>query len=277
MPDVLVWILIVSQILNTVFFRFCFVWRRLVNTVTGESCRVIPLECPPDDRWPCLSEGLDQGSKGIAYASFLEGLEGEWQMLYHAVYDLIHRLVRDLKGALKSAAGGKALGAQLQSAFLYSLNAGPFQMGTRLGDKVDLLERFIANNDWDSYYFVKYGAKWAADMTPPMPFGSEDERQAAWAQLPLLYSFLGAGGPCKLARWLDWNDKTNKHLPEFWAFVMLLDWEFSTTNGSGPTEAMQDPAHAASTDPVKELRQLRGLMGGFKLAHKLMTQHAQIV
>ena len=111
----------------------------LVNTRTGEQVRILPSEeaGPKWDEWPSWSEGLDQGSKGCGWANFLESLAGDDQMLFQAVWDIIHRQIRDLKLIVQKCEGGEYHKVHLQTSFIWNVCEGPFHSCTRLTEKRD--------------------------------------------------------------------------------------------------------------------------------------------
>jgi len=104
----------------------------IVNFIDGTEERILP---PPEEwpkRFPCLVEGMDQGSIGRGKAFFLASRRREtdngYTFSYLPVWCFIHRLIRDLKHVQKYAAGGQYLRAVLQLAFIFSLVYGPSEL-----------------------------------------------------------------------------------------------------------------------------------------------------
>ena len=67
--------------------------------------------------------------------------------LVFPAYDKFHRVVRDLKLALKRAAGGVFLKCQLFTSVIFGLNYKPFNSGQFYDQKRRLLDVFLTCED----------------------------------------------------------------------------------------------------------------------------------
>ena len=79
---------------------------------------------------------LDQGSIGGAGMAYCTQ---ELKLRVHSIWDKFHRVIRDNKDAMKHAAGGVFLKAQLLSSFVFGLNYKPFDTGGFSQKKARLL------------------------------------------------------------------------------------------------------------------------------------------
>ena len=139
----------------------------LVDTRTNERLQVLPLELV---RVRLLLLMLDQGgigAAGVAFAAF------KLRKLIWAKFDLIHRLVRDMKLAETHCMNQIFTKAKLWSAYLMSFNNRPFGSGAnfplkqRLLDLIRVTRRGIHNPD-----------PW---LSPSLPSVHETSHQPCWA------------------------------------------------------------------------------------------------
>ena len=113
----------------------------LVNVGSRTATQVLPDNLQDA---PLLVACLDQGSIGAAGMSFAEYAMGA---LVFPAYDKFHRVVRDLKLALKRAAGGVFLKCQLFTSVIFGLNYKPFNSGQFYDQKRRLLDVFLTCED----------------------------------------------------------------------------------------------------------------------------------
>ena len=101
---------------------------------------------------PLLVLGMDQGAPGMAASGFLRN-----HVLIEFYFDPIHRLSRDMKGAVTSApklVKQRLQLAHLAATYLCSLSYKPFRSGSFHQDKVELLEMFLSSEAQDMFYHV---------------------------------------------------------------------------------------------------------------------------
>ena len=103
------------------------------------------------DNVPLAVFNLDQGPPGLATAAFICGA----LFLIEFVWDSIHRVIRDIKGALPSAAGGIFLKAQIYSSHVWSLNMKPFGSKTCGVMKRRILSSFLLLENYEGERFNK--------------------------------------------------------------------------------------------------------------------------
>ena len=110
-----------------------------------------------------MTLSMDQGTTGMAVASFLGGPNSDSCHMVHHCWDPFHRLARDMKLAmLVSTVADRGLRqnikshlqhAHLCSTFLWSINYKPFNSAAFHQGKMELLEHFMAVEDEDWRFF----------------------------------------------------------------------------------------------------------------------------
>ena len=103
---------------------------------------------------PLLVLGMDQGAPGMAASGFLRN-----HALIEFYFDPIHRLSRDMKGAVTSApkmVKQRLQLAHLAATYLWGLSYKPFRSGSFHQDKVELLEMFMSSETQDMFYHVEH-------------------------------------------------------------------------------------------------------------------------
>lgn len=110
-----------------------------------------------------MTLSMDQGTCGMAVASFLGGPNTDSCHMVHHCWDPFHRLARDMKLAMMvSTVAARGLRqkiktslqrAHLCSTFLWSINYKPFNSAAFHQGKMELLEHFTALEDEDWHYF----------------------------------------------------------------------------------------------------------------------------
>ena len=254
---------------------------------------------PQKEHWwrsvPILVLSLDQGPIGTAGMAF--ALQGH---RIHVRFDKIHRCIRDYKLALGRALGGIFLKTQLHSSYIFGLNYKPFNTGLFHEQKKTMLESFLESQNIDGDLWQEFRERIAFDAGETVV---NDIR--LFESLSELPSFKKKGTLIKPARWFSWNQCCEEFLPEFHTLKMLAKYEFqdsirpldeidedqkpeagaltvSLGNKIKPEskQSAKDDEHILrslekmkkSFDPREELRVLKKLCGGFKLAYKLMTE-----
>ena len=252
----------------------------IVNTIDNSRKLVWP-EALAQTQCNVLTIGLDQGSVGAAGVAFAVFWMGATVL---PKWDKFHRAVRDIKLSISHAANGVFLKTQLYSSYLWNVNSKPFGHGAFSTQKKHFLNIVLIKHNPNSAVFLKYGERIAACAKPPMPWGTQEDREAVFENIPeLAHSFVKALTMCKLGRWFSWNDCAHEQLQEYWVAKMLYESAFE--------DAPDPDADAVSFDEIQkvgktksaaaELAAMRKLGGGLRLAYRLMTsslfQHATIL
>lgn len=104
-----------------------------------------------------LTLGMDQGTSGMALASFLCGTNRHSSHLVSFSWDMYHRCHRDMKLSMKmmtiasrdarTVAKNNLQRAQLASTYLWSINSKPFGSSAFFQSKMELVEHFLALQD----------------------------------------------------------------------------------------------------------------------------------
>ena len=104
---------------------------------------------------------MDQGTSGMAVASFLGGSNPKSAHMVHCTWDGFHRMANDMKLAMNVPAVGdhdlrqkiksSLKQAHLCSTFLWSINYKPFSGSAFHQSKMELLEHFLAMEDQDLF------------------------------------------------------------------------------------------------------------------------------
>lgn len=134
----------------------------LVNVNTRAATQVVPDDLQDA---PLLVACLDQGSIGAAgmwFAAFA------MQSLVFPAFDKFHRVVRDIKLALKHAAGGVFLKCQLFTSVIFGLNYKPYSTGQFHDQKRRLLEVFLSSED-RLYQACSCFSAWRCHMIVELP------------------------------------------------------------------------------------------------------------
>lgn len=116
------------------------------------------------DQIKVLTIGLDQGTSGMAVASFLGGTNCESAHMIHFTWDPYHRCARDMKLAMmvstvaavdqRAKIKNSLQRAHLCSTFLWSINYKPYNSAAFHQSKMELLEGFLNVEDEDKGWFI---------------------------------------------------------------------------------------------------------------------------
>jgi hypothetical protein len=130
--------------------------------------------------------------------------------------------------------------------------------------KKDMLDYFWSTTNERSAIFRRYAHRIAEGLGHDLE--SEADYTELYKRLATLNSFVTKGPLAKMMRWFAWNEMCRFHKEEMAAFEMLIEhWE-------GPL----DPCHAdvnpnGETNARRLLQALKSVLGGFKLAQKLLA------
>ena len=239
----------------------------IVDTGTKVRIAILP-DAPITVR--LLTVQLDQGKIGTAGAAFLMF---HMHLMVMAVFDKIHRLIRDIKNAENQCCRKIFTKTKLWSAYLFSLNKRPFGSGGNATLKSRWMHIFSTTETITSTTFVKHLPQIAKDWG--MPHSTETEKQAIFEKVVQLASFRLHLSHPKLANWFSWNMCAKQQLPEFYATKMIFESQLrmEEDNLVDPDESsFEIGANGASADPRKELSAMFKDGGGMKLAYRLMKQ-----
>ena len=230
---------------------------------------------------PLAVFGLDQGPQGMAGASFSDA---ELVLILY-VWDWIHRLIRDIKLALKDAAGGIFLKAQLYSTHLWTLNMKPFGQKTVSVQKRSILDTFLQREHYNGALFSKYRENIA--VAAGVPCSTAEDRQALfWSlsdfrsadlgkELPRVeqWSFKNTPVLPKGGSWFSWNAAAKTQLPEFWPAKMLYESDLREAKDPDTSSIDFDQLERAASakNPQEQIRALKQSASGIPLAYRLMT------
>lgn len=128
------------------------------------SGQMTKIDLAGSDQVKVLTVGLDQGTSGMAVASFLGGANCESAHMCHFTWDPYHRCARDMKLAMKvSPLAAVDVRAKVKmnlqhalvcSTFLWSINYKPFNSAAFHQSKMELMEGFLSVEDEDCGYTV---------------------------------------------------------------------------------------------------------------------------
>ena len=104
--------------------------------------QVDPIKQTLTDQVPVVSCLMDQGSTGCAATAWLQSKHS----LFHASWDKIHRIVRDLKLAASHTGLDQVV---LMSSFVFSVNYKPFGSGAWFEEKRNALEAFLQSESFE--------------------------------------------------------------------------------------------------------------------------------
>ena len=186
-----------------------------------------------------------------------------------AVFDKIHRLIRDVKNAEGQCCKKIFTKTKLWSAYLFSLNKRPFGSGANATAKMRWMEIFTETQTIDSATFVKYLPDMARAWD--MPYSTTNEKQAIYDKVVHLASFNKHLSHPKLANWFSWNKCAHEQLPEFVATKMVFESQLEVEDKLGDPDDTSFEI-GANTDPRKELSAILKGGGGLKLAYRLMKK-----
>ena len=94
----------------------------LYNETTGEWRNELPDHQKPAE-WPQLTVCIDSGAIGRSGAAFARH---KLKLNIHVWYDVIHRLIRDIRLTVEKACSGSLHKALLHMSFVWSLHMKPF-------------------------------------------------------------------------------------------------------------------------------------------------------
>ena len=234
------------------------------------------------DDVPLLVLGLDEGPQGTAFAGFAWG----HSLMILFKWDIIHRLIRDVKLSLKHAAGSCFLKAQVFSAHVWGLNMKPYGTKTVRVLKRQILNVFLSQESVKTPVFQKYGNRIADQLG--LPYVTCEDQQVVFDNLVDMchcnevedvpigsgWSFAHAGDFPKLASWFSWNTSAHSQMKEYWAAKMLFEYHLGdkaidTDDHSSLSDYIL--GSVATENPQEQLRKLKMSTGGLPLAHSVMT------
>ena len=224
---------------------------------------------------PLLVVAMDQGgvgSAGVYYAI------GKLSLMVSPRWDKYHRGVNDMKAATQHALGGLFRRVVLLTTYLYNINYGPFGKGAYFDEKKEMLSHFLASEDHNGRIFRKYAPQYAASLGDTT-LETEADYKALFDTLTELPSFTNKGPVVKLMRWyawwssFDWLEKPHGdgRRAEFYATKMIYEHHLQNTSGDVIHTDMAALLNDTSLSPQEQLRKLKQANGGFRLAHKVMT------
>jgi hypothetical protein len=231
-----------------------------------------------------LVPSLDQGPQGTAaeaYGRFKE-------MMMHCKWDKIHREIRDWRLSYKDACEGVFLKAMIYSNYIWGLNNKPQGTRTYSVVKKRVLNVFMAVENCQGSLFQKYGEQIAEELR--LPWNTPEDQAHLFSLLPNLqsheslrdsnlpylekWSFASQNEAPKMGSWFSWMRTAKAQIPEFYATKMLFESFVGDTVADPDFSAVQiDDLEAATKarTPQEELKRMRSLGGGIKLAYQLST------
>jgi len=113
-----------------------------------DATRCWPAVEPPDIHM--LNVGLDRGSIGASGSFFTEACEHEKRKqvayVYNVYFDKIHRVVRCIKNAMRSACGSVYMQMVVWTAYVWDLNFKPFKKGAWEHEKQSIIDFFLEDH-----------------------------------------------------------------------------------------------------------------------------------
>ena len=221
-----------------------------------------------------LTLQLDQGAiggAGCAYCMFHR------HMMMMCVFDKIHRLIRDVKGASNDCCKKIFVKTKMWSAYLFSLNKRPFGGGGNATLKSEWIKIFEQTCDINSDVFEKYLPKIAPSWG--MPYSTVPEKQAVFNKVLEMASFNKHLSHPKLANWFAWNKSAKEQIPEFFAAKMVFESQVECELGDPDNAEAGSFEIGANTDPRKELNSILQNGGGLRLGYRLMksSMHSHLL
>ena len=104
----------------------------------------LPIDQHPGS-WPQLVLMLDSGAIRRAGASFARN---DFNLNIHVVWDVIHRLARDVRLATEHACSGDIHRALLHMCYVWSLTNKPFNSGAWFYEVQELLTHYMNTHTW---------------------------------------------------------------------------------------------------------------------------------
>ena len=223
---------------------------------------------------PLLVIAMDQGGIGSAGVYFAIN---SLSLMISPRWDRYHRGVNDMKAATQHALGGMFRRVILLTTFLFNINYGPFGKGAYFDEKKEMLKHFLASENHNGILFRKYADLYGASLGATLD--TEDDYKALFDTLAELPSFTSKGPVVKLMRWyawwtsFDWLDTPHgeKRQAEYYATKMIYEHHLQSTSGEVIHTDMAALLSDQTLSPQDQLRRLKQATGGFKLAHKIMT------
>ncbi len=217
--------------------------------------------------FPLLVLTLDQGSIGGSWAHFAVG---HLQLMLSPRWDAFHRDVNDLKLACLHSCRSVFRRVMLLSTYVFNMSYGPFGKGQFFHEKKEMLSLYVAEHTAHSHHFRMYADLHAASNGYSL--SGDAAYRALFDSLPELVTFSSKGPLTKLMRWFAWWNNFHFHAPEFWLTKMVYEYYLGGQNIEG--EAVEAVSFLAESDetPEAQIRKLKAQVGGFQLAHRLMTQ-----
>ena len=237
----------------------------LRDKVDGTTVEVLPAHHNPG-QWYQLTVSLDSGAVGRSGGSFVKNSLGYNVFL---IYDIIHRLIRDIRLSLDHGVDGELLRAVLHMTYVQSINQKPFGTGVFSEKKKEGLEDYLIRENSESESFRDWATHWAYDLGRPCE--SDDDFKKLWQQIPDLKSWTNRGDVIKGARWFSLNAKYKEEKTDFWPNKGLLTHLNHKNAENTDAVVVEDPVVARNEDPRKELKRLKDNEGGTLLAQRLLT------
>ena len=243
--------------------------RYRLKDADGSEKEVLPWTEDPG-KWNQLTIGMDPGSVGRGGAGFARN---KLVIFVYVVYDIIHKLIRDLKLAMETCPDVHK--AVLCYTFIMSLNYRPFNSGVWFDEKKATLQHLLETlpNKHRNQSFRKWATKWARDMKPCGPCSTDEDFEALWDKMPELETFCAKTENPKAMRWFSVNSCCEDNFEEFWPLKMVMGYDQvgDECADDGVDEPFEDPSALAARNPRAELKELKSATGGLKLARKLLT------
>ena len=236
----------------------------VVNKHTRQRRTVVP---PDVESVRTLLLGLDEGSIGMAgvAASAFQQRACVW-----AKFDMVHRIIRDLKLAEGGCCGKVFEKAKLWSAYIYGLNNRPFGSGSNHTLKQSLLHVFQMTEAATSAHFQNFVTRIGKDFE--MPAQTAEDHQRIFNKIFEMKSFTQKLGQPKVSNWFAWNGMAKEQMPEFHATKCVFASTF--TDDPDPDEdhgSFEKPTN----DPKAQLQAIVKGGGGVRLAYSLMKTDLQ--
>ena len=183
--------------------------RYKLKDADGNEKEVLPLTEDPG-KWNQITIAMDSGPVGRGGAAFAKNKLG---LFVFVVYDIIHRLVRDIK--LGMDAVPVVHKAVLFYTFIMSLNYKPFNNWGLVRGKKAMLQSLLDTllDKHRRRFFRKWATKWARDMKAPC--STDADFAALWDQPNELPTFSVKGSNPKAMRWFSLNECCESNFEEF--------------------------------------------------------------
>jgi len=145
------------------------------------------------------------------------------------------------------------------------------------------MSHFIRTCSSTSAIFMKYAPLYALSLG--VPLNSDADYEALFLTIPDLPSFTSKGPIVKLMRWFAWYarfawqespDSLTNPRAEFWGAKIVYEHYLSADGAAVDHVDLSAVLRDVNMSPQEQLRQLKAASGGFKLAHKVMTEELYV-